>query len=171
MGARSAKETFKMNPTVAANLSAPSDMSLVRDELSLLHRYQSQMLGWILITLATIAAIVSCCLARCCSPLTSLQHHYWTNHFHNEKELFQQAAEQHSRLLIMQRIKKLFGFVPGSEDVKQIRIPSHQDWRDISAPILCVGNDSQACYSSLGDRVDEENEEGKSGGIELQPSL
>nr|XP_058152048.1 calcium homeostasis modulator protein 4-like [Dasypus novemcinctus] len=150
--------------------STPSDMTLVRDELALLHRYQSQMLGWILITLATISALVSCCLAKCCSPLTSLQHHYWTNHFHNERALFRQAAEQHSRLLSMQRMKKLFGFLPGSEDVKQIRIPSCQDWRDISAPsLLCVGDDSQGSYSFIGDRVGEDNEEGKSGGIELQP--
>ncbi|XP_077018834.1 calcium homeostasis modulator protein 4 isoform X2 [Tamandua tetradactyla] len=150
--------------------SVPSAMTLVRDELALLHRYQSQMLGWILITLATIAALVSCCVAKCCSPFTSLQHHYWTSHFHNERELFRQAAEQHSRLLIMQRIKRLFGFVPGSEDVKEIRIPTHQDWRDISAPsLLCVGGDSQGRYSFLGDRVAEDHEEGKSEGIELQP--
>ncbi|XP_077018835.1 calcium homeostasis modulator protein 4 isoform X3 [Tamandua tetradactyla] len=172
MGPSSAKEPFTMNPTVAAHLrgSVPSAMTLVRDELALLHRYQSQMLGWILITLATIAALVSCCVAKCCSPFTSLQHHYWTSHFHNERELFRQAAEQHSRLLIMQRIKRLFGFVPGSEDVKEIRIPTHQDWRDISAPsLLCVGGDSQGRYSFLGDRVAEDHEEGKSEGIELQP--
>ncbi|XP_001502745.1 calcium homeostasis modulator protein 4 isoform X1 [Equus przewalskii] len=151
--------------------SAPSDVILVRDEVALLHRYQSQMLGWILITLATIAVLVSCCLARCCSPLTSLQHHYWTNQLHNERELFEQAAEQHSRLLIMQRIKKIFGFIPGKEDIKHIRIPSCQDWREISAPsLLCMGDDLQGHhYSFLGDRVDEDNEESKSRGIELQP--
>jgi hypothetical protein len=129
-----------------------------------------KMLSWILITLATIAVLVSRCLTRCCSPLTSLQHHYWTNHLHNEGELFKQAAEEHSRILIRQRIKKLFGFVPGSEDVKQIRIPSCQDWRDISVPnLLCMGDNSQGHYSFLGDRVVEDNEEDKSGGIELKP--
>ncbi|XP_008157656.2 calcium homeostasis modulator protein 4 [Eptesicus fuscus] len=150
--------------------SAPSDMVPVRDEVALLHRYQSQMLGWILITLATITTLVSCCLARCCSPLTSLQHCYWANHLRNEKELFEQAAEQHSRLLITQRLRKLFGFVPGNEDVKHIRIPSCQDWRDISAPsLLCVGDDLQGHYSFLGGQVDEANEESAAGGIELKP--
>ncbi|XP_005884742.1 PREDICTED: protein FAM26D [Myotis brandtii] len=149
--------------------SAPSDMILVRDEVALLHRYQSQMLGWILITLATIITLVSCCLVRCCSPLTSLQHCYWTNHLRNEKELFEQAAEQHSRLLIMQRIRKLFGFVPGNEDVKHIRIPSCQDWKDISVPsLLCMGDDLQGHYSFLGGQVDEA-EESTPGGIELKP--
>ncbi|XP_004372548.1 calcium homeostasis modulator protein 4 [Trichechus manatus latirostris] len=150
--------------------AAPSDVILVRDEVALLHRYQSQMLGWILITLAIITVLVSCCLARCCSPLTSLQHHYWTTYLHNERELFEQAADQHSKLLIMQRIKKLFGFIPGSENVKHIRIPSCQDWREILIPsLLCMGNDLQGYYSFLGDRVDEDNEEGKSEGIELKP--
>ncbi|XP_006879078.1 PREDICTED: protein FAM26D isoform X2 [Elephantulus edwardii] len=128
------------------------------------------MLGWILIVLAIIAVLVSRSLARCCSPLTSLQHHYWTTHLRNERDLFEQAAEQHSRLLIMQRINKLFGFIPGSENVNDIRIPSCQDWRDISIPnLLCVGDDLRGHYSFLGNKVDEENEEGKSEGIELKP--
>ena len=93
-----------------------------------------KMLGWILITLATITALVSYSLARCCSPLTSLQHRYWTNHLHNERELFEQAAAQHSRLLILQRIKKLFGVIPGNEDVRHIHIPSCRDWREMSVP-------------------------------------
>ncbi|KAM7136143.1 calcium homeostasis modulator protein 4 [Molossus nigricans] len=150
--------------------SAPSDMVPVRDEVALQHRYQSQMLGWILITLAAIATLVSRCLVRCCSPLTPLQHCYWTNHLRNERELFEQAAEQHSRHLVMQRIKKIFGFIPGSEDVKHIRIPSCQDWKDISAPsLLCMGDDLKGHYSFLGEQVDEVNEESKSEGIELKP--
>nr|KAF6362615.1 calcium homeostasis modulator family member 4 [Pipistrellus kuhlii] len=150
--------------------SAPSDMMLVRDEVVLLHRYQSQMLGWILITLATVLSLVSCCVVRCCSPLTPRQHCYWTTHLRKEKELFEQAAEQHARLLITQRLRKLFGFVPGSEDVKHIRIPSCQDWRDISAPsLLCVGEDLQGHYSFLGGQADEANEESTAGGIELKP--
>lgn len=128
------------------------------------------MLAWILITLATIAAVVSRCLMRCCSPLTSLQQCYWTNHLHNERELFEQAAKQHSRFIILQRIKKLFGFIPGNEDVKHIRIPSCQDWKDVSAPSLCcMGDDLQGHYSFLGDQVDEHNEENKLGDIELKP--
>ncbi|KAH0508502.1 Protein FAM26D [Microtus ochrogaster] len=109
--------------------SAPSDVMPVRDEVALLHRYQSQ-------------------------------HHYWSNHLQSERALFEQAAEEHSRLLIRHRIKKVFGFIPGSEDIKHIRIPSCQDWRDISIPnILCVGDTTQGPYSFLGERVVEENEE------------
>ncbi|EHB15274.1 Protein FAM26D [Heterocephalus glaber] len=149
--------------------SASSDMILVRDEVALLHRYQSQMLGWILIILTTTAILVFCCLARCYS-LSTLQHHYWTHHLENERELFKQAAEEHSWLLIRQCIKKLFGFVPGSEDIQQIRIPSCQDWKEISAPsLLCMEDATHGLYSSLGDRVVEDNEEEKLGGIELKP--
>ncbi|XP_060046575.1 calcium homeostasis modulator protein 4 isoform X3 [Erinaceus europaeus] len=128
------------------------------------------MLGWILITLATVAVLVSYSVAKCCSPFTSLQQYYWDNHLQNERELFKQAAKQHSRLLVMQSIKKLFGFIPGNEDVKNIRIPSCQDWKDISAPtFLCEGNDLRGHYCVLGDRVEEENEGGRLGDIELKP--
>ncbi|KAM4865801.1 calcium homeostasis modulator protein 4 [Thomomys bottae] len=151
--------------------SAPIDVSLARDEVTLQHRFQSQMLGWILITLATIAYLVSRCVARCCSPLTPLQHHYWTNHLQNERELFEQAAEEHSRLVVRGRIKKLFGFIPGSEDVEHIRIPSSQDWREIQVPsLLCMGDSPQGQhYSFLGDKVVEDKEEDKPEGIELKP--
>ncbi|XP_060046574.1 calcium homeostasis modulator protein 4 isoform X2 [Erinaceus europaeus] len=115
------------------------DMMMARNEIALLHRYQSQQ-------------------------------YYWDNHLQNERELFKQAAKQHSRLLVMQSIKKLFGFIPGNEDVKNIRIPSCQDWKDISAPtFLCEGNDLRGHYCVLGDRVEEENEGGRLGDIELKP--
>ncbi|XP_006839971.1 PREDICTED: protein FAM26D [Chrysochloris asiatica] len=146
--------------------TVPADMTLVRDEVALLHRYQSQMLGWILIILAIVTVLVSSSLARCCSPLTSLQHHYWTTHMHNERKLFEEAAEQHSRLIIMQHMKKLFGFLPGSENVDHIRIPSCQDWKDISIPnLVCMGDGLQCHCNFLGDRIDENDEEG----IELKP--
>lgn len=36
---------------------------------------------------------------------------------------------------------------------------------------LCMGNDVQGNYSFLGGRVDEDNEEGRSGDIELKPLI
>ncbi|XP_074121519.1 calcium homeostasis modulator protein 4 [Sminthopsis crassicaudata] len=146
----------------------PPDMLMVRNEVALQLRYQSQMLGWTLIAVATLVAFLSCCLARCCSPLTSLQHYYWSTHVRNERQLFEQAAEQHSRILIMQRIKELFGFTPGCEDVRQIRIPSCQDWKDISRPsLVCITDNQQGRYNFLGERLDVNFEEGKSEAIEL----
>ena len=42
-------------------------------------------------------------------------------------------------------------------------------WREMSVPsFLCMGNDVQGNYSFLGGRVDEDNEEGRSGDIELK---
>ncbi|XP_043820434.1 calcium homeostasis modulator protein 4 [Dromiciops gliroides] len=146
----------------------PADMLAVRNEVALQLRYQSQMLGWTLIAVATLVAFLSCCLARCCSPLNSQQHYYWSCHVRNERELFEQAAEQHSRILITQRIKELFGFTPGCEDVRQIRIPSCQDWKDISRPsLVCITDNEQGHYNFLGERLDVNCEEGKSEAIEL----
>ncbi|XP_044533120.1 calcium homeostasis modulator protein 4 [Gracilinanus agilis] len=146
----------------------PPNMLTVRDEVALQLRYQSQMWGWILIAVATLVAFLSCCLARCCSPLTSLQHQYWCTHMRNERQLFEEAAEQHCRILITQRIKELFGFVPGSGDVRHIRIPSCQDWKDIARPsLVCITDNQQGHYNFLGERVDVNFEEGKSEAIEL----
>ncbi|NXX41815.1 CAHM4 protein, partial [Tricholaema leucomelas] len=110
----------------------PPELSRARDEVILLLRYQSQVAGWLLIAVVVITVFLSYCLASCLSPLSFLHFRYWINYVHNEQELFDEAIDQHSRLYAMQHVKKFFGFVPGSEKVKAIRIPSLREWRAIS---------------------------------------
>ncbi|XP_009895701.2 calcium homeostasis modulator protein 4 [Dryobates pubescens] len=110
----------------------PPELTRARDEVILLLRYQSQVAGWFLIAVVVITVFLSYCVASCLSPLSFLHFRYWINYVHNEQELFDEAIDQHSRLYAMQNVKKFFGFAPGSENVKEIRIPSLREWQAIS---------------------------------------
>lgn len=88
--------------------------------------------GWLLIAVVVITVFLSYCLASCFSPLSFLHFRYWNSYVHNEQELFDEATDQHSRLYAMQHVRKFFGFAPGSENVKEIRIPSLREWQAIS---------------------------------------
>ncbi|XP_038615700.1 calcium homeostasis modulator protein 4 [Tachyglossus aculeatus] len=147
----------------------PAKMTLVREEVMLQLRYSSQMSGWILVTAASITAFLSYCLVRYCSPLSSRQHHYWDSLARNDQQLFEEAAEQHARFLVAQRVKNFFGFVPGSQTIQQIRIPTGRDWREIAGfSLVGMADHGHGPYCYLGDR-DDDCEEGRAAGIELTP--
>uniref|UniRef100_A0A7M4E5M6 Calcium homeostasis modulator family member 4 n=1 Tax=Crocodylus porosus TaxID=8502 RepID=A0A7M4E5M6_CROPO len=112
----------------------------------------SQVAGWFLIAGVAITVFLSYCLARCLSPLSFLHLKYWASYVRNEQKLFEEAADLHSRLYATQHIKKFFGLVPGSKDLKEIRIPSCKDWRSISGvAVLRIVDEEHYDYSLLHD--------------------
>ncbi|XP_054827633.1 calcium homeostasis modulator protein 4 [Eublepharis macularius] len=140
----------------------PSHLRTVKEEVILLLQYQSQVVGWLLIAVVAITVFVSCCLARCLSPLSLLHLQYWNRYIHNEQMLFEQAANQHSKIYAKHHIKKFFGFFPGSEDVSEIRIPSCADWKSISGlDLLTIVDEQHYDYSLLHDWAVEDSVDGK----------
>ncbi|XP_053830361.1 calcium homeostasis modulator protein 5-like isoform X3 [Vidua macroura] len=132
------------------------------DELKRTLQAQSQVAGWLLIAVVVITVFLSYCLASCFSPLSFLHFRYWNSYVHNEQELFDEATEQHSRLYAMQNVKKFFGFVPGSENVKEIRIPSLREWQAISGLAFLKRVDEEHYdYSLLHDWALKERASGK----------
>ncbi|KAM7119874.1 calcium homeostasis modulator protein 5-like isoform 2-T3 [Ciconia maguari] len=140
----------------------PPELTRARDEVILLLRYQSQVAGWLLIAVVVITVFLSYCLASCFSPLSFLHFRYWSSYVHNEQELFDEATDQHSRLYAMQHVRKFFGFVPGSENVKEIRIPSLREWQAISGLAFLKRVDEEHYdYSLLHDWALKESVNGK----------
>ncbi|KAM4771693.1 calcium homeostasis modulator protein 4 [Rhinophrynus dorsalis] len=140
----------------------PQNFTKVRSEVLLELKYQSQVAGWLLIAAVTVAVFIIMCIARCCSPLTFLHLRYWTSYVNNEQILFEQAADEHSKIYALENIKKFFGFTPGSKNITEIRIPSRWDWRTISGlDLLKVVNEEHCHYSLLHAWSDEEPAEGK----------
>ncbi|NXX88276.1 CAHM4 protein, partial [Centropus bengalensis] len=148
----------------------PPELSRARDEVILLLRYQSQVAGWLLIAVVVITVFLSYCLASCFSPLSFLHFRYWNSYVHNEQELFDEATDQHSKLYAMQHIRKFFGFVPGSEDVKEIRIPSLKEWQAISGlAFLNQVDEEHYDYSLLHDWALSESADEKFLKIDVNP--
>uniref|UniRef100_A0A8C3R7E4 Calcium homeostasis modulator family member 4 n=1 Tax=Cyanoderma ruficeps TaxID=181631 RepID=A0A8C3R7E4_9PASS len=150
----------------------PPELTRARDEVILLLRYQSQVAGWLLIAVVVITVFLSYCLAGCFSPLSFLHFRYWSSYVHNEQELFDEATEQHSRLYAMQHVRKFFGFVPGSENVKEIRIPSLREWQAISGLAFLKRVDEEHYdYSLLHDWALKERASGKYLRIDEDPGI
>uniref|UniRef100_A0A8C5PLJ7 Calcium homeostasis modulator family member 4 n=1 Tax=Leptobrachium leishanense TaxID=445787 RepID=A0A8C5PLJ7_9ANUR len=140
----------------------PANLSKIREEVLLELKYQSQVAGWLLIALVATAVFIVLCIARCCSPLTYLHLWYWTNYVSNEQTLFEEAADQHSKIYAKENIKKFFGFAPGSKHVTDIRIPSRCDWKAISGLDIMQMVDSDHCnYSLLHSWGEHDPEDGK----------
>ncbi|XP_029452865.1 calcium homeostasis modulator protein 4 [Rhinatrema bivittatum] len=140
----------------------PLNVTRVKDEVILHLRYQSQVSGWILIAIVTIIVFLSLCLTRFLSPLTFLHLQYWKSYVNNENELFQQAVDRHSKIFAMQNIKKFFGFLPDSKNIKEIRIPSRLDWRLVSGlNLLRIVNEDHCHYSLLHAWAEEDPSDGK----------
>ncbi|NXY85611.1 CAHM4 protein, partial [Alcedo cyanopectus] len=157
-----ASEGRRILATFPCSQLVPPELTRARDEVILLLRYQSQVAGWLLIAVVVITVFVSYCLASCLSPLSFLHFRYWSSYIHNEQELFDEATEQHSRLYAMQHIRKFFGFVPGSENVKEIRIPSLREWQAISGlAFLKQVDEEHYDYSLLHDWALKESVNGK----------
>uniref|UniRef100_A0A8C4P6G4 Calcium homeostasis modulator family member 4 n=1 Tax=Dromaius novaehollandiae TaxID=8790 RepID=A0A8C4P6G4_DRONO len=152
-----ASERRKILAAFPCSQLVPPELSRAKDEVILLLRYQSQVAGWLLIAVVVITVFLSYCLASCFSPLSFLHFRYWTKYVHNEQELFDEAMDQHSRLYAMQHVRKFFGFAPGSENVKEIRIPSLREWQAISglAFLKLVDEDCICRYCSTGETYGE----------------
>ncbi|MEE6476092.1 hypothetical protein FKM82_010970 [Ascaphus truei] len=140
----------------------PANLTVIRDEVLLDLKYQSQVSGWLLVAVVAITVFLIMCIAKCISPLSFLHLRYWTNYVNNEQTLFEQAADQHSKIYAKQNLKKFFGFTPGSQNVTEIRIPSRWDWRTISGlDILSVVDDEHCHYSLLHAWADDDPMDGK----------
>ncbi|KAM4693267.1 calcium homeostasis modulator protein 4 [Discoglossus pictus] len=149
----------------------PANLSIVREEVLLELKYQSQVSGWILVAAVTISIFVVLCIARCCTPLSYLHLRYWTSYVTNEQAIFEEAADQHSKIYAMQNIKKFFGFSPGSKNISELRIPSRLDWRTISGlDLLTVVDDEHCHYSRLHSWADEDPTDGKFVPIDSDPN-
>ncbi|KAM8809132.1 calcium homeostasis modulator protein 5-like isoform 3-T3 [Eudromia elegans] len=156
------QEHRRMLATFPCGQLVPPELSRARDEVILLLRYQSQVAGWLLIAVVAITVFLSYCLASCFSPLSFLHFRYWTNYVHNEQDLFDEAMDQHSRLYAMQHVRKFFGFAPGHENVKEIRIPSLREWQAISGlAFLKLVDEEHYDYSLLHDWALKDSVNGK----------
>ncbi|NXS12053.1 CAHM4 protein, partial [Neodrepanis coruscans] len=157
-----ASERRTILATFPCSQLVPPELIRARDEVILLLRYQSQVAGWLLIAAVVITVFLSYCLGSCFSPLSFLHFRYWSSYVHNEQELFDEATEQHSRLYAMQHVRKFFGFVPGSENIKEIRIPSLREWQAISGLAFLKRVDEEHYdYSLLHDWALKEHANGK----------
>ncbi|XP_074532487.1 calcium homeostasis modulator protein 2-like [Halichoeres trimaculatus] len=114
--------------------STPEELQGFWAEIERRLKYESQLMGWLLVAGMSLAVFLMLCMKRCSSPLGYQQEDYWAQYRSEEKHLFQRTAAVHARLLAAENIKRFFGFVSLSKE-EQEEIAQHE-----SASPICSTN-------------------------------
>ncbi|XP_071598586.1 calcium homeostasis modulator protein 6-like [Heliangelus exortis] len=123
------------NPTLSKNITG--------DSLSF--QAQSQLIGWLLIVVIIIGALISKCYSRCTSPVTYLQHKFCKIYSEQETELFEVKAKERATNLAEVNTKCFFEVTNPAP--AQFMTPSNKDWKQIS--LLYTHNPEEEYYSML----------------------
>ncbi|KAM6367280.1 calcium homeostasis modulator protein 6 [Alca torda] len=104
---------------------------------------QSQVIGWFLIAIVMIVALVLTCVSRCISPVSYLQLKFWKIYSKKEQELFETKAKEHATRLAEINTKCFFE----ATDPVPFQTPSNEDWWKIS--FLYTFNSKEQYYSMI----------------------
>lgn len=134
----------------------PANLSGFREEVSRRLKYESQLLGWLLIGVVAVLVFLTKCLKHYCSPLSYRQEAYWAQYRSNEDQLFQRTAEVHSRVLAANNVRRFFGFVALNKDDEELvaKFPvqgtqPRPQWNAITGVYLYRENQGLPLYSRL----------------------
>ncbi|KAM8851563.1 calcium homeostasis modulator protein 2-like [Synchiropus picturatus] len=83
-------------------------------------KYESQLIGWLLVAGMALMVFLHLCLKRCSSPIGYLQESYWSEYRSSEKTLFHDTAAVHARLLAAQNVRSFFGFVALGKEEEEL---------------------------------------------------
>ncbi|XP_046730462.1 calcium homeostasis modulator protein 2-like [Silurus meridionalis] len=120
-------------------------------------KYESQLLGWMLVAIVSFSVFLVMCVKRCCSPLGYQQEAYWSTYRASEHALFQRTAEVHAKLCAAENIKSFFGFVALEDEEKGLQATckgvkngiSSLEWNQITGVYLYRENKGTPLYSRL----------------------
>ncbi|XP_698380.1 calcium homeostasis modulator protein 2-like [Danio rerio] len=120
-------------------------------------KYESQLLGWLLVGLISLSVFLVLCLKTCFSPLGYHQEAYWSEYCASERALFQRTAEVHAKYHAAENVKSFFGFVALESQEKQFfadckgikSIIPRLEWNRITGVYLYREVDDAPLYSRL----------------------
>ncbi|KAF7667858.1 hypothetical protein LDENG_00040730 [Lucifuga dentata] len=117
-------------------------------------KYESQLIGWLLVAGMSMMVFGMLCMKRCCSPLGYQQEAYWSQYRTSEKTLFQRTAAVHARLLAAENVKSFFGFVALEKEEKEPFAESaapicSTDWNRVTGVYLFREKNGLPLYSRL----------------------
>ncbi|XP_070692003.1 calcium homeostasis modulator protein 6 [Pempheris klunzingeri] len=114
-----------------------------REDVLLVMRAQSQILGWLLIASVMLSSLLLTCVARCTSPISYLQLKFWKVYAEQESSMMDSCTAKHAKELAERNLKSFFSLTPPED----IITPSNKDWQKISSLYKYSTNDHY--YSTL----------------------
>ncbi|XP_034754585.1 calcium homeostasis modulator protein 2-like [Etheostoma cragini] len=136
--------------------SVPKELRGFWAEINRRLKYESQLIGWLLVGGICLTVFLMLCMKRCSSPLGYLQDNYWSQYRSNENALFQNTAAVHARILAAENVKSFFGFV-ALEKEEKAQLAEHQNaspicsttWERVTGVYLYREKNGLPLYSRL----------------------
>uniref|UniRef100_A0A8C1XF49 Calcium homeostasis modulator family member 2, tandem duplicate 1 n=1 Tax=Cyprinus carpio TaxID=7962 RepID=A0A8C1XF49_CYPCA len=120
-------------------------------------KYESQLLGWLLVGIISLAVFLLLCLKHCCSTLGYQQEAYWSQYRSSEQTLFQRTADVHAKYLAAECVKSFFGFVALEDQEKQLladckgikSVIPRKEWNRVTGVYMYRETNDTPIYSRL----------------------
>ncbi|MGH0149840.1 UNVERIFIED_CONTAM: hypothetical protein FKN15_043027 [Acipenser sinensis] len=122
-------------------------------ELLLMLRAQSQILGWLIVCIAAVTGLIGTCYKNCRSQVSYLQLKFWRKYIEKEKEQFDCYATEYATKLADRNLKSFFE----NTEPEAFPFPSHRSWVEISS--LYTFCKSEQYYSTLQRTVEKGNKD------------
>ncbi|XP_044146162.1 calcium homeostasis modulator protein 6-like [Bufo gargarizans] len=126
-------------------------------------RAESQVLGWCLIAVALLFAVVVACMSRCLSPVSHLQLIFWKTYIENEQKFFDEDSKQHAAQLAERNVKSFFN----KETQAEFPTPTNNHWSRIS--MANSWNNRKTYYSPLHKFIERKNDSIKASTMSVLP--
>ncbi|XP_056466016.1 calcium homeostasis modulator protein 2-like [Gadus chalcogrammus] len=137
--------------------TVPSELLPFWEEIERRLKYESQLLGWLIVAAMAVVVFLMLCAKRCCSPFGSQQEEYWSRFHASEQDLFKRTAAVHANLVAAENVKSFFGFV-ALDDEEKAQVEEHagastpvqsEDWNRVAGVYLYRENGGVPLYSRL----------------------
>nr|XP_057933207.1 calcium homeostasis modulator protein 2-like [Doryrhamphus excisus]XP_057933208.1 calcium homeostasis modulator protein 2-like [Doryrhamphus excisus]XP_057933209.1 calcium homeostasis modulator protein 2-like [Doryrhamphus excisus]XP_057933210.1 calcium homeostasis modulator protein 2-like [Doryrhamphus excisus]XP_057933211.1 calcium homeostasis modulator protein 2-like [Doryrhamphus excisus] len=137
--------------------SLPEELQGFWPEIDRRLKYESQLVGWMVLAGMSLTVLLVMCTKRCFSPLGYHQEEYWSTYRSREKDLFQRTADVHANILAAKHVKDFFGFVALGKEEKE-QIAEHQEatspicsreWNRVTGVYLYREKNGLPLYSRL----------------------
>ncbi|XP_063297349.1 calcium homeostasis modulator protein 5 [Pelobates fuscus] len=132
------RDLFKVT---CGNTSMPATDSI---EIARILQAQSQVLGWWLITVTSVASLLLTCYVNCRSKVSSLQTTFWRIYMGKEKEKFDQLAQEYATKLAERNIRSFFE----NKEPEVFEMPDNKSWEEVSSLYYSL-NTTHQYYSTL----------------------
>ncbi|XP_056113063.1 calcium homeostasis modulator protein 2-like [Rhinichthys klamathensis goyatoka] len=120
-------------------------------------KYESQLLGWLLVGIISLSVFLLLCLKNCFSTLGYHQEAYWSQYRSSEQALFQRTAEVHAKYNAAENVKNFFGFVALENQEKELlanckgikSVIPRLEWNRVTGVYMYREIDNTPLYSRL----------------------
>ncbi|XP_069467809.1 calcium homeostasis modulator protein 2-like [Ambystoma mexicanum] len=134
----------------------PAEALSFKDEVIRRLKFESQLIGWLVIGVFAVSIFLLKCLKHCCSQMSFRQEDYWSEYRSAENMLFSRTAEVHAKVLAASNVKQFFGMVALDKDekelVKEFPVDDVQptfQWDDITGVYTYKETNGLPVYSRL----------------------